>query len=251
MKKHYNLTTTEDNGKSLTTTNTSTEYPEELVRMLALAGQGMPPVAPAPVADDCGCGCGETPCGCGEAVEEEMETEYKPTPANDELDLDDYSKKTANSISRQKKTLKPSAGDNPLEYSVNEEEIYDALMSEFELNEVDSARDMDNFVTAYIGAAEELADDEFEDGYVDWSSEAQQQMEKDAEEFYTKAEKLLQKTGGDPRQHGTDFWLTRNGHGAGFWDRGYGDLGDKLTAFAEKYGNIDVIKGDDGKAYIG
>lgn len=134
MKKHFNLTTTEDNGKSLTTTNTSTEYPEELVRMLALAGQGMPPVAPAPVADDCGCGCGETPCGCDQAVEEEMETEYQATPANDELDLDDYSKKTANSISRQKKSLKPSAGDNPLEYSVNEDDIYEALMSEFKDN---------------------------------------------------------------------------------------------------------------------
>lgn len=129
MKKHYNLTTTEDNGKSLTTTNTSTEYPDEIVRLLALAGQGMPPVAPAPAEDNCG--CGQTPCmSAQEAVEEEAETEYTPTPANDKLDLDDFSKKTANSISRQKKSLKPSAGDNPLEYSVNEEEIYDALMAD-------------------------------------------------------------------------------------------------------------------------
>jgi hypothetical protein len=125
MKKHYNLTTTEDNGKSITTTNTSSEYPDEIVRLLALAGQGMPQVAPA--APEADCGCGASPCGCGEAVEE---TEYEATPANDKLDLDDFSKKTANSISRQKKTLRPSAGDNPLEYSVNEEEIYDALMSE-------------------------------------------------------------------------------------------------------------------------
>ena len=250
MKKHFNLTTTEDNGKSLTTTNTSTEYPEELVRMLALAGQGMPQVAPAPVADDCG--CGGSPFGCEEAVEEEMETEYKPTPANDELDLDDYSKKTANSISRQKKTLKPSAGDNPLEYSVNEDDIYEALMADFDLNEDNSFRDRDNFVTAYIGAAEELVDeDEFDDGHVDWSSEAIAELEKDAELFYSKAEKLLQKTGGDPRQHGTDFWLTQHGHGTGFWDRGYGDLGDKLTAFAQKFGEVHVYKGDDGKAYVG
>jgi len=127
MKKHYNLTTTEDNGKSITTTNTSSEYPDEIVRLLALAGQGMPQVAPAPEEDNCG--CGQTPCMSAEAAVEE-ETEYKPTPANDELDLDDFSKKTANSISRQKKTLKPSAGDNPLEYSVNEEEIYDALMAD-------------------------------------------------------------------------------------------------------------------------
>ena len=126
MKKHYNLTTTEDNGKSITTTNTSSEYPEEIVRLLALAGQGMPQVAPAPAEDDCGCGCGETPCGCGTMEE----AEYEATPANDKLDLDDFSKKTEDSISRQKKTLRPSNGDNPLEYSVNEEEIYDALMAD-------------------------------------------------------------------------------------------------------------------------
>ncbi len=26
-----------------------------------------------------------------------------------------------------------------------------------------------------------------------------------------------------------DLWLTENGHGAGFWDRGLGDLGQRLT----------------------
>jgi hypothetical protein len=30
----------------------------------------------------------------------------------------------------------------------------------------------------------------------------------------------------EPGQVGHDFWLTRNRHGAGFWDRGYGKLGD-------------------------
>jgi len=27
---------------------------------------------------------------------------------------------------------------------------------------------------------------------------------------------------------GHDYWLTRNGHGCGFWDRGMGELGDRL-----------------------
>ena len=128
MKKHFNLTTTEDNGKSLTTTNTSTEHPEELLRILALAGQ------PAPAEPE-NCGCGQTPCMSAmpaEAVEEDMETEYKPTPKNDKLDLDDFSKKTADGIPKQKKRLMPSKGDNPLEYSLDEEAIYDALMSEFD-----------------------------------------------------------------------------------------------------------------------
>lgn len=40
----------------------------------------------------------------------------------------------------------------------------------------------------------------------------------------------------DARQCGHDFALTRNGHGAGFWDRGYGDVGDRLTEACRPYG---------------
>lgn len=38
-------------------------------------------------------------------------------------------------------------------------------------------------------------------------------------------------------QLGHDFNLTRNGHGAGFWDRGYGELGDWLTRVAQAMGS--------------
>lgn len=50
---------------------------------------------------------------------------------------------------------------------------------------------------------------------------------------------------------GHDFWLTRCGHGAGFWDRGMGELGEKLSTAAEKFGNADLYVGDDGKVYQG
>jgi hypothetical protein len=40
----------------------------------------------------------------------------------------------------------------------------------------------------------------------------------------------------DPAQCGHDFALTRNGHGAGFWDRGLGERGDSLTAASKPYG---------------
>lgn len=50
---------------------------------------------------------------------------------------------------------------------------------------------------------------------------------------------------------GHDFWLTRCGHGVGFWDRGIpGDTGDKLTDAASKAGNIDPYIGDDGRVYF-
>ena len=45
---------------------------------------------------------------------------------------------------------------------------------------------------------------------------------------------------------GHDFWLTRNGHGAGFWDRGLGAVGDRLTKASKPYGSVDLYVGDDG-----
>lgn len=48
---------------------------------------------------------------------------------------------------------------------------------------------------------------------------------------------------------GHDFWLTRCGHGAGFWDRGLGDIGCKLTEAASVYGSVDLYIGDDGLIY--
>lgn len=47
-----------------------------------------------------------------------------------------------------------------------------------------------------------------------------------------------------------DFWLTRNGHGAGFWDRGLGDVGEELTQVAKAYGSADLYVGDDGKVHL-
>jgi hypothetical protein len=47
-------------------------------------------------------------------------------------------------------------------------------------------------------------------------------------------------------QAGHDFWLTRNGHGAGFWDRGIGDVGERLTRAAHAEGGSDLLIGDDG-----
>ena len=48
---------------------------------------------------------------------------------------------------------------------------------------------------------------------------------------------------------GHDFWLTRNGHGAGFWDRGLGDLGTRLAMSARAYGSQTLMLGHDGKIY--
>lgn len=59
----------------------------------------------------------------------------------------------------------------------------------------------------------------------------------------------LDKTGADSAQHGHDFWLTRNGHGAGFWDRGYGGVGRELTEAAHVYGSVDLYVADGGQVW--
>lgn len=54
-------------------------------------------------------------------------------------------------------------------------------------------------------------------------------------------------------QAGHDYWLTRNGHGAGFWDRPkhvYNDNADALTKAAHVAGAVDILVGDDGLLHI-
>lgn len=52
---------------------------------------------------------------------------------------------------------------------------------------------------------------------------------------------------GSESDAGHDFWLTRCGHGAGFWDGDWEDkTGSILTAASESFGNFDLLVGDDG-----
>ena len=51
----------------------------------------------------------------------------------------------------------------------------------------------------------------------------------------------------DPGQAGRDFWLTRNGHGAGFWDGDYPEhIGEILTEASHGYGSFDLYIDENG-----
>ena len=51
-------------------------------------------------------------------------------------------------------------------------------------------------------------------------------------------------------QAGHDFWLTRQGHGAGFWDGAWSKPhSETLDKGAESFGSFDIYQGDDGKIY--
>jgi len=48
---------------------------------------------------------------------------------------------------------------------------------------------------------------------------------------------------------GQDFWLTRNGHGVGFWDSDWPeDVGKRLTEASEAYGEV-YLYVENGKIY--
>jgi hypothetical protein len=90
-------------------------------------------------------------------------------------------------------------------------------------------------------------DDDF--GPEDIAQETLSKMRADCEDFSAANAELLAQAG-DDSQNGHDFWLTRNGHGAGFWDRGYAEsIGNALTDAADAYGGCDLYVGDDGRIY--
>lgn len=83
----------------------------------------------------------------------------------------------------------------------------------------------------------------------DISPETMQAMREDVAEFVAQNEALLIESGQSEEMIGHDFWLTRNGHGAGFWDRGLGEVGDKLADAARDAGGVDLYVGDDDQVW--
>jgi hypothetical protein len=118
--------------------------------------------------------------------------------------------------------------------------------------------DLDQFTKAYIEAALWSSNDEstpeggepLENNYGpdDIAPETLKQIYDDCQEFQREnADDLAH---GNPQRGGHDFWLTRNGHGAGFWDGDWpDDVGERLTDAAHRYGEVNLYVGDDGKIY--
>lgn len=111
-----------------------------------------------------------------------------------------------------------------------------------------SATYLDTMVEAYLTAAEWTAPDE--NGMerdlpggefrptAGRDTKTVADARKDCADFVTEAGPLLSEWTAD--QAGHDFWLTRNGHGTGFWDRGLGAVGDVLTDIAQSFGSEDA-----------
>lgn len=124
----------------------------------------------------------------------------------------------------------------------------------------------DQFLTAYIEAAlwsstyqteEDGENFPMDDGEHELAPETEDAMLHDCADFFAYCEEI----GIDPipeydcpqygnaEKSGHDFWLTRNRHGVGYWDRGLGDVGHNLTEAAHTFGSADLYVGDDGLIY--
>lgn len=113
-----------------------------------------------------------------------------------------------------------------------------------------------DFETAYLEAMfwtesgeddQELTEDHC---FMSLAPETVIRVKADCDKFQELAGDLLD-SAGDDSQNGHDFWLTRNGHGVGFWDRGYSDsVGDKLTEYAHAMGEVWIGVGDDDLLYF-
>ena len=72
-----------------------------------------------------------------------------------------------------------------------------------------------------------------------WSAKSLDQAREDCGSFQEDNLELLRGT--DDSRAGHDFWLTRNRHGAGYWDGDYPEpAGSTLTAAAHVYGEVMV-----------
>ncbi len=122
-------------------------------------------------------------------------------------------------------------------------------------------KDLDEFTKAYIGCALWASNDEstpeggvpFDDNYgpEDLSKETLEWMVKDCQTFQDQNLADIQHK---PifwlslcRLAGHDFWLTRNEHGAGFWDGDWPEAAaSRLTLASEQFGKCHLLLGDNG-----
>lgn len=94
----------------------------------------------------------------------------------------------------------------------------------------------------------EALDDHY--GPEDIARQALEDMRVDVAAFLEEAADLMASVDMPVEQAAHDFWLTRNRHGAGFWDRGLGATGERLSNMAHAYGPSDLYVGDDGKLWV-
>ena len=112
---------------------------------------------------------------------------------------------------------------------------------------------LDPFTRAYIEAALFSSTDDndqpLDANYTaeDFAPSTLNAMVQECKQFQQENAEALDECG--DVQGGHDFWLTRNGHGVGFWDGDWPMNGKALTVASKKYGEADLYVGNDGYIY--
>ena len=114
---------------------------------------------------------------------------------------------------------------------------------------------LDAFTNAYMNAALMTSNDNLEDNggnsldkkYTidDYETNCFNKMTADCKDFQSKYSTVYQMGDWSDEEAGTDFWLTRNGHGTGFWDKSHKQpeqekIGIALTQACKSYGTFDL-----------
>lgn len=118
----------------------------------------------------------------------------------------------------------------------------------------------DAFTIAYITAALFTEEENLISVAVQQlSDELIHTMHQDCTEFQRRAHPILELETTTHRlqdrhslqeQAAHDFWLTRNGHGVGFWDGDWSEpAGSRLDEIAKAFPSVDLYRGDDGRIY--
>ena len=112
---------------------------------------------------------------------------------------------------------------------------------------------MDNFTRAYLECALWSSTDDdgspLDESYslYDLSSEFVAEATADCAAFIADNDADI---AGKYSRAGHDFWLTRNHHGAGFWDGDWPeDAGKRLTLASHAFGSVDLYVHDNGMIY--
>ena len=112
--------------------------------------------------------------------------------------------------------------------------------------------DLEEIVDAYFECALWTSDndEELKDKTIsDISDESRKEAKLEIEWFVNAAGHALD--GIEFESIGHDIWFTRNGHGVGFWDRGYDDDSEEILVELSKIlGSADIYVGDDDLVYI-
>ena len=111
----------------------------------------------------------------------------------------------------------------------------------------------ESYIKTMLWASTDYDSNPLDDNYdeSDLSNEALLSVRNDCFNFLELIKDLDGIRDHDDIQIAHDFFLTRNGHGAGFWDGDYKkELGEKLTKICKELGSHDPYVGDDRKIHL-